>query len=443
MSYVLNYRYEKEYSYTEPDLLASEDQLAIEKVYYEKTSEIQEVMSKLASHLKPDEKLAKAIRQYRIAFMTKNPEHMAFFGGNLTGVHVVRFTSKDRDTFFSDVCQIDEFELEEALHQCSTIDPNWNVASDALNHLGFWLIHVYLTSKLPDRVKQAVCLEIALVLHYRFITSVLYRFFPYPVDPKLGEAVYSQMTNKYSIKEYGSWQALLEAKCSELISPKSIHYKTLINYSPDTEIVYMLNDTQGRIKKLMKNIAALFAEVKLKGNRVRTTGMLLEADGDYILKDKVNGLQKYTQYLHSVVADPRSFIKDEILELLESIVPAAPIKLVRHTLEWISNNYLYYSGPEIKELIDKTILHSFEYTASSRTVYKASSDLPALISRLKGIYTASRGYGDLLLEIRDTGEKVVALSGATKNKSLQVSVRTAVLLYLVIRAYTSAHYARS
>ena len=186
MSYVLNYRYEKEYSYTEPDLLVSQDQLAIEKVYYEKTSEIQEVMSRLASHLKPNEKLAKAIRQYRIAFMTKNPEHMAFFGGNLTGVHVVRFTSKDRDTFFSDVCQIDEFELEEALHQCSAIDPNWNVASDTLNHLGFWLIHVYLTSKLPDRVKQAVCIEIALILHYRFITSVLYRFFPYPVDTKLG-----------------------------------------------------------------------------------------------------------------------------------------------------------------------------------------------------------------------------------------------------------------
>lgn len=40
---------------------------------------------------------------------------MEFFGGNLTGVHIVRFTPADMDKFFLDVLDIEEEEVKDGL----------------------------------------------------------------------------------------------------------------------------------------------------------------------------------------------------------------------------------------------------------------------------------------------------------------------------------------
>ena len=409
-----------------------------------KTSgEIKAVFEKLCSHLEPNEKLAKQLREFRVAFMTKNPEHMAFFGGNLTGVQVVRFTPKDRDKFFSDICLVDEYELEEELCKTSEIKAEWKVSSDALNHMCMWLIHIYNTSELNEKVKHAAMMEIGLILYYRFLTSVLYRFFPYPADPALAEAVYAQMSNKYGIKQYGNWQTLLEVRVADLIDKNSIHYRTLLNYDNDKDIIYLINGSQGRIKDIMKNIASLFAQVKQKGTRVRTSTMLLEHDGDMILKDKTQGLQKYSQYMHSIITDQSSFIKYEIIDILEKIVPTAPPKLLEQVLIWCSNNYSYVNKDMVRVMIDKVILHSFSYLENNRTVYKASSDLPNLISRLKGSYSSSRSSDKLLLDIRETVEYVIKLTDVTKNNVVVAALRTALMLYIVIRAFTMSHYSKS
>lgn len=405
--------------------------------------QIKEVFERLCPHLKPDEKLARQLREFRIAFMTKNPEHMAFFGGNLTGVQVVRFTPKDRDTFFSDICQVDEFELEEELHKTSEIKAEWKVSGDAFNHMCLWIVHIYCQSSINEKAKHAAMMEAALILYYRFITSVLYRFFPYPVDPALAEAVYSQMSNKFSIKQYGSWQAVLESRCEKLIDTSSIHYRTLLNYNSDIDVIRMVNDSQGRTKDMMKNIYAIFDQVRKKGIRIKSSSMLLEHDGDFILKDKTKGLQRYTQYMHSIITDQSSFIKTDILDILEKVISTAPPKLVEQTLVWCSNNYSYAKNDIVRILIEKTLLHSFSYLDNNRTVYKSSSDLPKLISKLKGIYSSSRSTDKLLLEIRSMAEEVVKSTGLTKNSVTIAAVRSALLLYIVIRAFTMSYYSKS
>lgn len=407
------------------------------------SGQIKAVFERLCPHLQPTEALAKQLRDFRVAFMTKNPEHMAFFGGNLTGVHVVRFTPRDRDKFFSDICQVDELELEEELYKTDFVKAEWKVSGDAFNHMCMWLIHLYASSSLNEKARQAVMKEAALILYYRFITSILYRFFPYPVDPALAEAVYSQMTNKFSIKQYGTWQAVLESRCEKLYDRSSVHYKTLMNYENDLDIIYLINDSQGRTKDMMKNIYSVFNQVRKKGLRVKSSSMLLEHDGDMILKDKTKGLQKYTHYMHSIVSDRNSFIKQEILDILEKIVSTAPPKLVEQVLTWCSNNYSYAADDMVKDLIDKVLLHSFSYLENNRTVYKSSSDLPNLVSKLKGTYSSSRSSDPMLLEIRELAEKIIRATGLTKNSVTIATVRNAILLYIVIRAFTMGYFSKS
>lgn len=406
-------------------------------------AQIKLVMEKVAPHLQPTEKLAKALRDFRVSFMTKNAEHMAFFGGNLTGVQVVRFLPRDQDKFFNDVCDVDQYELEEELHKTDEINPSWKVSSNPFNHLCFWIIHLFITSSLPEKVKYAACMEAGLILYYRYLTSVLFNFFSYPVDPQLAQAVYAQMNMKFSIKKYGTWQKVLEHRVEKLIEPGSTHYETLINYSSDKDIIYMLNDSQGRVKDMMINIMSLFKEVYAKGSRIKSSSQLLEYEGDVILKDKTKGLQKYTQYLHSIVTDKNSFIKLELVDLVSKLVPTAPPKILEAALEWMSNNYMYATSDLVKNFIDKVMLHSFDYLEANRNVYKASSDLVKLVGKLKGAYTASRGSDPLLLEIRAMGEEIAANTKLTKNAVVIAATRTALLLYVVIRAFTMARYSRS
>ena len=67
------------------------------------------------SHLKFDKKLGALIARYVLDFINKNSDHMTFFGGNLTGVQIVRFTDEDRNRWFTDILGTDELLLEELL----------------------------------------------------------------------------------------------------------------------------------------------------------------------------------------------------------------------------------------------------------------------------------------------------------------------------------------
>lgn len=409
----------------------------------ENQSQIKQAFEEVASHVKIDAALAKRLADFQISFVNKNEDHMAFFGGNLTGTLIVRFTQQDRDRFFIDVVGIDELELEDAIAKVKAIDPDWIVSRDAFNQTCIWLIHAFLTSKLPVKVREQAAVNAALILHYRFITSVLYNSFKYLADPELASATYAQLNNKFALRRYGSWQATLVNRSEKLVGKDSIHYDTFMKYNDDVQVIRAINDSQNRIRDMIKNIYATMQKVKMQGEKIRTTSMLMEYNGEQILKDKVKSLTVYNRYMQSIVSDQPTFIKEEILDVLERLVHTASPKLVKQTLVWMSVNYKHAGVKEVEQLIEKTILHSFMYLSNNRTVVRETNDLTVLLGRLKGIYTSSKSSDPELLEIRDLAEKIIRKATTTKNSSAVASVRTAVLLYIVTRAFTMTHYSGS
>ena len=117
-------------------------------------------------------------------------------------------------------------------------------------------------------------MDCALVLCYRYLTSLLYKYFVYPADPQIAAATYAQLSYKYELKQHGTWFATLVARCEKLIEQNSIHYKTFKKYDSDIEIVYLLSDSQGRIRDMLKNIYAEFKRVHTQGTRIKVTSAL-------------------------------------------------------------------------------------------------------------------------------------------------------------------------
>lgn len=405
---------------------------------------IKDVFTDECARLSIDAKLAKRIHAYQAWFANKNEEHTTFFGGNLTGVQVVRFTSSDRARWFDDVLEADDVALEERLLQLESVNPEFKIASDTMNLSCAWLLHaLHESTKLDERTKHQAMIDVLLVLQFKFLTSLMFQYFKYPAQKDVAEATYARLTYRYAIKQHGNWMAVLLARAVEVISQQSIHRKAIETMDDDAKVTYMLSDTQGRIRDMLKNIYAVFIETHSKGIKISSTSMIVEHDGESVLKDRNNSLLSYGRYLNSVVSDKASFIREELCQVIEKIMPTMPPRLFLMTLEWMSENYRQQGAKVIEDVLNEVLIHSFEYLSENRGLIKNNHDLPGLLARLQGVYMSSRSTDPALLELRKNTEKIVTLATQNRNQSVMASVRTGVLLYLVARAMTMRYYSSS
>ncbi len=384
--------------------------------------------------------LANRLLDFQIRFVTKNQDHMEFFGGNLTGVHIVRFTPADMDKFFLDVLDIEEEEVKEGLFALPGVNKKHKVASDPFNNVCMYLIHIFLSSKLPENVKKIGAVSTALILNYRYITSRLFRGFKYPADPQTAIAAYAALNNKFILKRLGTWHAVLEDRTKDLVQEDGLHYKVLLNFTDDKKIKYAITDTQGRVREIFKNVYGEFVKIHERGKKIRATSSTFEFEGEEMLKDKTNGLLAYIHYANSIVEDKNSIIKQEIIDAVCDIVKTASPILLEQTLQWISDNAKFTNQKIIKEFIELVLVHSFKYLQDNKNVVSRTTDLLSLAIILKGVYTSSRSSDEDLYKLRNLGEKIIKKTGLIKSPSMLASVRTVLMLYIVIRVFAMNHY---
>jgi len=402
---------------------------------------IKHVFEDECGHLKFDAKFAKTLHAYQVGFVNKNNEHIKFFGGNLLGVETVRFLDQDRDRWFDEILQVDDGPLEERLLALPMVNSEFHVSSDTMNLSCVWLTHAIYNSKIMSQEQRHnAMIDVMLVLQYKFFTSRYYRHFRYPADLATAEATYAQLSYKFDIKTYGSWSALFRARAEDIINKASIHYRTITHMDDDKKVIYMLNDTQGRIRDMLKNIYDVFLRVHQQGIRISSTSSIVEHDGAEILKDKSKNLLAYGRYINSIVSDRNSFMREDVLSIIEKIMHTMPPRLFRETLEWMSSNYRQRGATEVEEVLNEALIHSFEYFSENREVVRHTQDLPGLVSRLRGIYMSSRSTDPVLFALREKMETIVKKATGNKNPSIIASVRTGALLYIVLRAITMKYY---
>lgn len=402
---------------------------------------IASVFADECKHLVIDQRLAKKIHAYQVGFVNKNPDHIHFFGGNLTGAHIVRFTDSDRARWFDEILEVDEDPLRSRLYDLESINEEFKVSSDVMNISCAWLLHALYLSKLPEKVKHEAMVDVALILQYKFLTSRLFRHFPNPAPREVAEATYAEMSRKFTLKEHENWGALLRWRAETLIDTKDeIHSRAITKMDNDEDVVYLLNDSQGRIRGYLKSIYDLHLRVIQRGHRITSLSATVEHDGVEILKDRSKSLLAYGRYMNSIITDKNSFIREELLVVIEKLNGTMPPKLFRETLSWMSDNYRLQGAGDIESLIHEVLVHAFDYLTQNRALLRNNSDLPNILVKLKGIYTASRSTDPALMELRDNIQALVSKATGSKSKSTLAAVRTGIMLYIVVRALTMKHF---
>lgn len=374
-------------------------------------------------------------------FLTKNPDHMKFFGGSLIGVNPVRWVDTETDHWFEEIIGMDDIDAQKKIYEVPGIESNWNVASNVLNLSMVYMVYrIYNTPGLDPLVKESAMINVLELLQYRFISSLMYHYFPHPADKATAQTAYSLLTKKYGLKLYGSWSRYITRRAEDIISPGSIHKKAYTEFKDTKAIVYMLNDIQGRVRSVVKNISAVFYMVKESNQLITSSSMVGNDEEGTYLKDKRSALIAYKQYIVSIIPDENSFVRSELVSIILKKMHTAKGKVFTDALRFLAGHYGEHSRRYLETLVDETLLHAFDYMAKRRI---KTNDLPTVIDKLKTLYTASRTADPSVLLIRSLGDDLVveALPGSDKGERPVVAPeRTAVLLYIVLRTLASKHY---
>ncbi len=402
---------------------------------------IRGVFEEYCGDIKIDRRFIRMLRQMRLAFVNRNSDHVQFFGGNLLGVYPVRYRTSDREQWYDEVLEANESDLVKAVKDLDSIDPTWVRASDPVNLSVVWLMYrIHNSSALSARDKEQGLMDVLLMLQYKFISSIMSHFFPYPADHAVAVATYEALSRKFDLKKYGSWQALLEARAEAIMARSSIHYTTYTKLTDDDAIVYMVSDIQARLREIVKKTSAVFYRVKEQNLRISSTSSTIEIDGMSEILDRQRDHSRYTRYLHSIITDKPTFIRQELVDVVGDVLHTMPERYLKETLEYCSDNYGAKGDKRIEKLIDETLLHAYEYLSNNRGVMSGPSDLGSLITKLRNIYMASRMSDPVLIGMRDLAEGIVKDSISSRNKAVMASVRTGLQIYLIIRAFSMNHY---
>lgn len=391
-----------------------------------------------AGNVEASPRLAKNISSFAKYLATCNDEHIDFFGGNLLGVNRIRFLDKDRAKWFDDILEVDEDYLRELVHSVPYIDKEWNVGADVFNLSVVWVLYKFMTSaQVNSKEYQQAMIDALVILQFRFISSLYTSYFRRPVDRAAAEATYAAFTLKFNIKRMGSWGELLRDRALAYISPESPHAKTLKEFAPDDAVVYVVTDLQTRTRKTIKDQYHVLDQIRSGNLRIQTTQSTLTIDGDKIIKDQVNTYSNARRFLLDVSGNESSFIKKPLVDIVLDLMSTTSEYVFTDMLRVIANTPLGKGRDEIEWILESTLQHAFEYIAKNRIRF---NDIGIILVKMKAMYMSSKSTDPLLLDLRRRIEKFVYKNSHLRSSAALASVRTAIMLYLLLRALSSSQY---
>lgn len=402
---------------------------------------IKQVFEENCDRVKIDRRFLKLIRDIRIGFVNRNEDHLEFFSGNLLGVHPIRYRTVDRQQWFEEVLEVDESDIRDGIRQVDYLDPDWVRANDAVNLSSIWLLHrIQRESSLSPRDRDQGLTDVTLMLQYKFLSSIMAHYFPYPADRSTAVACYEALSRKFEIKQYGSWQGLLDHRSKMILAKNSIHYLTYDQMREDAAVANMVNDVQQRLREVVKKYRAVFQRVKDQNLRISSTTTVIELDGETMIVERTRDHNDYTRYLKDIIVDKPTFVRQELVEVVGDAMYTMNAEHLYQALYYCSDNYGKGGDRFIKPLVEETLLHAYQYLAKNRGTMASPSDLAGLIGKLKNLYSASRMADPQLIKMRDLADKIVQRSVSTRNKAAQASVRTGLQIYIVLRAFSRKYY---
>jgi len=403
-------------------------------VDFESNGAILEVCERFGKFLDIDERWVNKLKKYVYSFTTRRVgmvDYMDFFGSPYLGLQKITFTTADRNEWFTEIFDVDETELKENLHNCKAINKDWSVVGDTFNLTIPYLLYRIHKSSLSQKLKHQASVDVICMYHYKCLTSIIHNDYPFTARREVVLETYNRLSNKYDIKKYKSWRALIIARAEWILDPKTgIHYEAFTTMKDDKKIVYMVGDIQNRLRRAINDINKVFHDVKNKTNIVSLDGAKIKLEDELSVKSVNKEITQYTMYLDRILTEETSFYREELVKYACEVLEAVPSDKVAYVVQRFPALYNNPKKPQYKEFADAVLLHLFEYIHANQLT---KTKVYEVLVKMRGAYGAPRSKNDTVKVIRTLGDALVREQTGIKTPQKVQLIRTALSLYFVLR----------
>lgn len=381
-----------------------------------------------------NEELAKKIVTFLQAFVNKNDEHTAFFGGNLLGVHKITWGDEyEGRSWLEEICGVEDIDqLQDDLYDIKDINPS-HVTSSSLTNLSFlYMSHLLYASNLKEETKHNAIVATIMLAHCKHLTSLMGRRFRHAANPATARAMYEGLKYDSSLKKHGSWLALIRNRGEQVLADKFIWKRDLEKFDNDKRVTKWANDLQTRIRNLVNVLTRNFYDVHKEANRINTYNHLNDIGGELELSAFKSQQANLQREMMSFYTRKNDLMKEQLIDMTTAVITTSDKRLLEETLGFMVEN----NRPLHKDLVQLTeTLVIFMYSVA-RENNIPMKDISKLVAKYVDMFRGSGTRREDILTIKNIIKQITDQAVPRARRSMQTSTRVALFTYLVIRIFS-------
>lgn len=397
-------------------------------------------------HVSIDKKFLERITKWRNKFYSKNSEHVGFFSSASFGLYIPKWTSEEDDEWLTEIIGIDEEEIADYVYELPSINKDFQVSSNILSISFIYLMHKATVNKSLSSVdNDKVRKTLMEVLVARYMTSIMYKYFYRgKTSPEVSTEVFERLSKRFDLKVAGNWKNWIEMKAEGFVlgddQRQDAKYakQEVFQRFEDELVVRKLNSVKSQLNKAAIEINSVFRQVLEDQDKIASKSALsMSVDGLY-LADLVRDQTKYLHYQDAIFIDKNTFIKEDLLAVIEQSMPTISSNIFRGALEWILDNQMESKYKrKIMEVRHDILIYAIQLIKDENL---HTNDLVQVGYRLRQNILSGKNNDRTVLKVRKMiDEFIVKFRPQSKGKLVSLE-RSAIMIYIVLRTLAMNYY---
>lgn len=397
-------------------------------------------------HVSIDKKFLERITKWRNKFYSKNSEHVGFFSSASFGLYIPKWTSEEDDEWLTEIIGIDEEEIADYVYELPSINKDFQVSSNILSISFIYLMHKATINKSLSSVdNDKVRKTLMEVLVARYMTSIMYKYFYRgKTSPEVSTEVFERLSKRFDLKVAGNWKNWIEMKAEGFVlgddQRQDAKYakQEVFQRFEDELVVRKLNSIKSQLNKAAIEINSVFRQVLEDQDKIASKSALsMSVDGLY-LADLVRDQTKYLHYQDAIFIDKNTFIKEDLLAVIEQSMPTISSNIFRGALEWILDNQMESKYKrKIMEVRHDILIYAIQLIKDENL---HTNDLVQVGYRLRQNILSGKNNDRTVLKVRKMiDEFIVKFRPQSKGKLVSLE-RSAIMIYIVLRTLAMNYY---
>lgn len=394
------------------------------------------IVSVFRDHLtkKIDKNLLKELFNFKINWIKKNEDHIAFLGGNLFGPNPIVFSDNERRVFFEIIGIDNDKEFKADLDILPDIVIDREVSSDEFNLAIICLCHEYSIYYKDDSKKYQEAVDLIYFIFAAKVFGSRYAkwFYKYKTDVDVAKLVFEKLSDKFLIKKLNNWQQVIQHLGMKLYSTEESGFDSRIKNLTTVDAMYIVADIHGSINSLIRNIYDITKAVSMSGEKIKSVSSIDMSGEEDSIKDKIDNPIKYVTYMKDIVGIESSFIDFDITDVVINLFPKIKDKIFKQILQVISHST--FTHPDINlYFIEKPLVLSMDYLGSNKHL-DYLDNIESTVVALKNYWSSSRIKEKEAVIVKDKIRDFLKENSSYTTSHILSNIVLAVIMYVFLKA---------